>query len=241
MTAKIRYVINIILPYCVRMKLRIYCSGILDRIVRAVLGVDDVWEQDSNFIQLYNRLSQRTALTKSSAYVLYKLAMNCADLDGLYAELGVYRGGSAEIMFEATKKKKDLYLFDTFEGLPVSENRHDAFWKKGGFNNTTIDEVKGFLSQNNFHFFKGVFPETLEKIPENSIFAFAHIDPDLYQGVMDACRFFYPRMTVGGIMLFDDYGLLSCRGVRMAVDEFFADKVEQPVYMVTGQSFIVKR
>lgn len=221
--------------------MRKYCSEILDRIARTVLGVDDVWEQDNDFIVLYNRLSQRTALNKSSAYVLYKLAMNCVNLDGFYAELGVYKGASAKIMFEATKREKDFYLFDTFEGLPVSETRYDAFWKRGGFNNTTLDEVRGFLFQDNFHFFKGVFPETLEKIPQNSMFAFVHIDPDLYQGVMDACRFFYPRMTLGGIMLLDDYGLLSCRGVRMAVDEFFADKVEHPVYLSTGQSFIVKR
>lgn len=42
-------------------------------------------------------------------------------------------------------------------------------------------------------------------------------------------------MVKGGIMLFDDYGILSCRGVKMTADEFFANKPKVPVYLTTGQ------
>ena len=57
--------------------------------------------------------------------------------------------------------------------------------------------------------------------------------------VLDSCDFFYPRLTPGGMMLFDDYGFASCPGVRKAVDEFFADKMQKPIYLPTGQALVI--
>ncbi len=41
-------------------------------------------------------------------------------------------------------------------------------------------------------------------------------------------------------MVFDDYGFPSCPGARKAVDEFFSDKEEFPLYLPSGQCFIVR-
>ena len=38
----------------------------------------------------------------------------------------------------------------------------------------------------------------------------------------------------------DDYGFASCPGARKAIDEFFADKTEKPLAMLTGQALIIK-
>jgi O-methyltransferase len=42
-------------------------------------------------------------------------------------------------------------------------------------------------------------------------------------------------------MLFDDYGFYTCPGAKMAVDEFFADKSEMPIYLLGGQCFVIKQ
>lgn len=70
--------------------------------------------------------------------------------------------------------------------------------------------------------------------------AFAHIDLDIYQSILDSCRFIYPRLSPGGVIVFDDYGFMSCPGAREAVDRFFADKLEIPLVLPTGQAIVIK-
>jgi hypothetical protein len=42
------------------------------------------------------------------------------------------------------------------------------------------------------------------------------------------------------VVLFDEYGFSSAHGEKVAVDQFFADKPEQPIALLTGQAFIIK-
>ena len=86
---------------------------------------------------------------------------------------------------------------------------------------------------------KGWVPETFAGLEDKS-FCFAHIDLDLYQGVLDSLTFLYPRMSAGGIIVLDDFGFASCPGARRAVDEFFADKPEFPLALQTCQGLIHK-
>ena len=41
-------------------------------------------------------------------------------------------------------------------------------------------------------------------------------------------------------MIFDDYGFLTCPGAKQAVDTFFSDRPEAPIYLPTGQCIVVK-
>ena len=90
---------------------------------------------------------------------------------------------------------------------------------------------------NNIFFIKGLFSDTLHQI-ENKTFCFVHIDADIYSSVLECCDFFYTRLVNGGIMVFDDYGFLSCPGAKKAVDQFFQDKIESPIYLETGQAIV---
>lgn len=49
-----------------------------------------------------------------------------------------------------------------------------------------------------------------------------------------------PRLSPGGIIVLDDYGIASCPGARRAVDDFFMDKPERPLALLTAQALIHK-
>lgn len=101
--------------------------------------------------------------------------------------------------------------------------------------------MKAYLSDcKNIRFYQGVFPSTAEDV-RNITFCLVHIDVDIYQSVIDCCNFFYMRMQKGGMMIFDDYGFLTCPGAKVAVDEFFADKPEYPCYLPTGQCIVIRQ
>ena len=141
------------------------------------------------------------------------------DVPGDMAELGVYKGGSAFVLAE-NNPGKPLWLFDTFEGLPHTEEtrynpkEHDL--SKGRFA-ASLTEVGVLLAGKNVRFCVGEFPETAGGL-EDKRFSFVHIDCDLYQSAKDAIAWFWPRMNVGGIMFFDDYGC-EFTGVTEAVHE----------------------
>ena len=143
------------------------------------------------------------------SYIIYSVSRAQSRLDGAFAEVGVFRGGSARILCE-TKEDKPLHLFDTFEGLPES-SQHDRNIHRQGQYHCSLPEVQEFLkSYKNVHFHPGIFPKSSEGV-EEQMYAFAHFDVDLYDGTKACLEYFYPRMTPGGIMLSHDYDILAGR------------------------------
>jgi hypothetical protein len=134
--------------------------------------------------------------------------------EGVFVEFGVYRGGSAiELIKVAEEQKRELHLFDTFTGIPYREefDNHSI----GDFSDTNEEEVRNMLPGAIFHV--GIFPETMPK--EFPKIAFLHIDADQYKSYITAIENFAPYMNEGGIMWFDDVGLL--RGADKAIQEKF--------------------
>jgi len=54
-------------------------------------------------------------------------------------------------------------------------------------------------------------------------FSLIHFDCDLYRPTKAALRALWPRLSRGGIMLFDEYGIADWPGETRAVDEFLAE------------------
>jgi O-methyltransferase len=142
------------------------------------------------------------------------LAWTCPD--GCFAEVGVYQGGSAKILYSiAQKQGRDLFLYDTFSGMPFKGefDTHDA----GMFSDCSVDDIQARYP--NSIVCQGIFPESVVKMPR---VAFVHADADQYQSTLDICKTFTPLMVKGGMILFDDYYCVpSC---IKAVDEFFPIK-----------------
>jgi O-methyltransferase len=212
----------------------------IQRITPAAPVVLSLWDDDLAFVRLFNQVLGYTLVDKVRCYILYQCAKNSVRIVGDIAEIGVFRGGTAKLLAKTSAPTgKTVHLFDTFAGMPSVDASIDLH-QAGDFANTSIEAVQAYLRDcNNVRLYKGLFPSTAQPIEQKS-FALVHIDVDIYPSVLSCCAFFYPRMERGGMMLFDDYGFLSCPGVKKAVDEFFVGKREFPIYLPTGQCLVVR-
>ena len=204
--------------------------------------VNPIRMRDGNhFAGLMKEIERYTLVDDARCLMIYQMAKHASMMPGDVAEVGVYKGGTARVLAKTIEpQQKTLHLFDTFSGMPATDSNKDLH-KEGDFHDTSLEMVKAYLSDcNNLKYYPGVFPATAEAVEEIS-FCLVHIDVDIYDSVMDCCKFFYARMQRGGIMIFDDYGFITCPGAKLAVDEFFADKPEYPCYLPTGQCIVICR
>jgi hypothetical protein len=201
-----------------------------------------LWEEDETFCLLHTQVKSLSACSIVRLFMLYQFAQQTRTLPGDVAEFGVYRGGSARLILETLgSSDKKMHLFDTFEGFPEEKVDSRKDWNVTGETAANLEEVRTYLADyNNCVFHQGIFPETAEEVSDRR-FCFVHVDADLYQSVKDSCEFFYPRLTPGGVMIFDDYGFWAQAGSKKAVDEFLADRPEYPCYLQSGQCILIKQ
>jgi O-methyltransferase len=197
----------------------------------------------SHWPQHFSRIAEqcfgKTLLSTNKLYMLYQYAIATAKVAGDIAEAGVYTGGSAKMIALTAIEllPKRIFLLDTFEGLPDIDIEHDTM-SKSDLNDTSFQAVKDYLAEcDNIIFLPGLFKDTFSQIPDKR-FSLVHIDADIYPSIKECCEFFYPRLWHGGVMLFDDYDDKTTIGAKKAIDEFFADKPERVINLLTGQCMI---
>jgi len=161
---------------------------------------------------------------------------------GHCAEVGVYRGYFAQKIREFLPGRK-LYLFDTFEGFDQRdldvEQKVSTHSAKDDFSGTSVDAVISIIQGDDIIVRKGFFPGTAED--SDGPFALVSMDVDLYQPTLEGLRFFFPRMSPGGVILVHDYNNTRYPAVRNAVHEFFADGVGfVPIPDKNGSVLIIK-
>lgn len=141
----------------------------------------------------------------------------CLQLDGDVIEVGVFKGGSLQRICETTKThNKNVFGYDTFEGLPQPEKDKDTH-SKGDFK-SDYDIVKDlFAKYKNCKLIKGEFPDS---ILDHQAICFAHVDVDLYHCVLNALEKIWNLLSINGIIVIDDYAAQGCPGARTAVHEF---------------------
>lgn len=199
------------------------------------------WLQDQAFNNILRDVSRSSLVSADRCHVLWTLAQQASQLPGDFLECGVYKGGTARLLAEIIAKNRNggrLHLFDTFAGMPSTGGMD--IHQKGDFSDTSLDGVKKFVGHDEWvEFHAGFVPDTFVGLDQIRI-AFAHVDVDIYQSVIDCCSFIYPRLVEGAFMVFDDYGFPTCPGARQAVDSFFADKPERPLVLPTGQAIVFR-
>jgi O-methyltransferase len=214
-------------------------SSVVSSAGKFLQGINPIWNQDKEFLAVYDSVREIATLDKKCAYVLFNMVRHCQNIAGDMAELGVYKGGGSKIILSQAKPEKCLHMFDTFAGFPPVNADKDLF-EEGDFANVNAENIHKEFTGANIRLYVGRFPDTTDQVPQDAKFCFVHVDADLYQSQLDGCKFFYPRMNQGGVMLLDNYGSLSCPGAKTAVDEFFADKPEHVIYLPTAQAFVIK-
>lgn len=192
----------------------------------------------------------RSQLYYDRLYTLYQALMNTSrlpeSLQGIHlAEIGVFRGGTSRFIVTtaaAIGLKTTLHCFDTFEGHAEKDIRCDIdTHKPGNFQNTAYQGVCDYLkSFENVRIYQGRFQDTCHEIDPLK-FHIVHLDVDIYAPTAFALSFFKNRMRPGGIIIVDDYGFVSCRGVQQAVEEFLKSTPGFfAFHQLTGQCLLVK-
>lgn len=203
------------------------------------------WRLDQRFRTLYRRIRGITTSQEGTAFMLYTLAKNAVHLPGEFWECGVYKGATALLLADVTNSAartpvKTLRLFDTFEGIPEATEGL-ASYAVGNLGDTSLSTVQELLQDSrNIVFHPGLIPETFEPLDDISI-CFAHVDVDQHASVLECCRFIYPRLVSGGMIVFDDYGRPSTFGTYQAVEQFFSNTAESVIALHTGQALLIKR
>jgi O-methyltransferase len=175
------------------------------------------------------------------------------EIPGSIVECGVWKGGSmmaiARTLLELDAGTRDLYLFDTFEGMP-EPTEHDVDvhgvsamerWSTQKRNRLTPREARASLSEvrdamgtvgydpSRVHFVKGMVEDTIPGSAPDEI-ALLRLDTDYYSSTRHEMFELYPRLRSGGVLIIDDYG--HFRGSEKAFNEFVG---------ATGESILLHR
>lgn len=136
---------------------------------------------------------------------------------GAFLEVGVFQGGTAwHLAKVGAEQQRELYLFDTFTGIPYSSPIDSH--KVGDFGGVDIELVRAALP--GAIIVPGIFPESAIDLPP---LAFVHLDCDQYQSVSEAALYLSPMMVPGGVMWFDDSPCLA--SAKLATFEIFGERL----------------
>lgn len=163
-------------------------------------------------------------------------------IPGDVVECGVWRGGSsmaiAMTLQELGDETRDLYLYDTFEGMSAptehdvavdGERAAEKFDERrltedsSQWCRATIDDVQQNLLSTQYprarlHFVQGKVEDTIPATMPAGDIAILRLDTDWYESTKHELEHLYPRLVSGGVLIIDDYG--HWRGARQAVDEY---------------------
>lgn len=159
---------------------------------------------------------------------------------GDITEFGCYIGTTSLFIrrlleVHGQSEARQFHVYDSFEGLPPKSS-HDASAAGTEFVAGELSvSKKQFLDQfrrANLHppvTHKKWFSElTPPDLPD--VIAYAFLDGDFYQSILDSLRLVWPRMAAGGIITVDDYKREKLPGVERALGDFLQDKPHRLTY-----------
>jgi O-methyltransferase len=197
---------------------------------------------DEGAVRLWRYVKPFTMTTKERVFALRSSVEYIIkhDIPGDIVECGVWRGGSmmavARTLLENGATDRKLYLFDTFEGMsePTEVDRSHLGDAAGDLLRESkkksasvwaycpLDEVKRNMQDTGYDpekliFVKGKVEETLPAHAPDRI-SLLRLDTDWYESTYHELTHLYPRLSIGGVLIIDDYGFWA--GAKRAVDEF---------------------
>jgi O-methyltransferase len=171
-------------------------------------------------------------------------------IEGAIVECGVWRGGSvmacALMLLRLGVRDRDLYLFDTFTGMPEPSSAdvrspYDGYsphrrWRRltsagRQWSGVSAAAVRANLESTGYpperiHLVSGLVEETLPEAAPGAI-ALLRLDTDWYASTLHELEQLYPLLEPGGVLIVDDYG--HYEGARRAVEEYFKTIGSKPL------------
>lgn len=167
------------------------------------------------------------------------------NIEGDIVECGVWKGGSmmavAETLHYLKSNKRNLYLYDTFEGMSEPTELDKTFYGEDAkqllatnadkeknlvWAYSTFDTVKQAMQLTHYpadkiNYIKGKVEDT---IPQNipTKISILRLDTDWYESTKHELIYLFPLLIEGGVLILDDYGHWA--GAKKAVDEYIAEK-----------------
>ncbi len=168
-------------------------------------------------------------------------------------ETGVWRGGGVILMRAVLAahgvRDRTVWVADSFQGLPPPDVEN--YPADAGDQHFTKDElaVSRHEVEQNFaryglldgqvRFLEGWFEDTLPSAPIERL-AVLRLDGDMYSSTMQALEALYPRLSVGGFVIVDDYGEIP--SARQATEDFrAAQAITDPVIDIDGSGVYWRR
>lgn len=199
---------------------------------------------EKEFFPFFTRCQEYTMTSWERLYSLHSAVkyLMRAEVPGDFVECGVWRGGSmmmvALTLMSLGRTDRQLFLFDTFEGLPKPDAGLDVdIWGNRGIDGwrphrktdqssdwayASLEEVRANLESTGYpmdkvHFIKGMVEETLPANAPATI-SMLRLDTDWYSSTRHELDHLYPRLSRNGVLILDDYG--HFKGARKAADEY---------------------
>lgn len=191
------------------------------------------WRSVARKVRIIWKIKPYTMLSHGRLSSLYDFSQEIErnGIAGCVVECGVWNGGSAAMLgggFQYLRGGRNLWLFDSFAGLPEPTDDDVSITGKKGkagaalgseilVREVCLDVMR--LPPSRVHVVKGwfqdVMPTTLSQMDD---IALLHLDCDWYASVMYCLDTLYDKVARGGVIVVDDYGYFQ--GCKKAVDEF---------------------
>ena len=207
---------------------------------------------DPGFVAPYAAALDATMTSPERMYALWQATRHVAGahVPGALVECGVWRGGSAMLMAHALlaagHADRELWLYDTFAGMPEPAAADVDFMGVAGSErlaaaagdrddlvaaHASLSEVRANVTGVGYPTERVVYVEgdVEDTIPARapSEIALLRLDTDWESSTRHELEQLWPRVPVGGVLIIDDYGHWS--GARRAVDGYFADRDDAPL------------
>lgn len=223
----------------------------LKRIAQRVMGRVSVPLEIESLRQTLKAMETRLAWVEKRLYnrrwaAVEEMAdyLTGARIDGDYCEFGVYRGDTFGYVCKVTAlstalKHMRCFAFDSFQGLPRPSNvdalnGYTSNFQEGDFACSKKEFEENLrvqrIDMTRVRIIEGWFQDTLSDQTAAALgiekIAAAWIDGDLYESTVPVLRFLSHRLSVGSIVLFDDWRVfrnLPDRGEQRACAEWLKD------------------
>lgn len=204
------------------------------------------WLADAEFRRALADVQANTLVDEYRCWELWNLVGQSRNLpEGDILEVGVWRGGTGCLM--ARRMMLDgspgiVHLCDTFAGV-VKAGGQDAGYVGGEHADTSADMVQSLarrMSLTNVRIHRGMFPDDTAHALQDSRLRLCHIDVDVYESASQTFHWAWPRLAIGGVVVFDDYGFYSCSGVTRFVNAMVGERDRLVIYNNNGHALVVK-